>query len=208
MFNIYKILNTLTGEVYIGKTSKTIEERWQQHVWEAAKDRSQHLPLYYAIRKYDNALFESSIIERVADELTACERESYWIEQYRSTEYGYNVALGGAGRPMINREAVLALFNAGMNLREIAGELGTCCDQISTILKKCDIKSSEIRRRGNEKNPVNQLDVKTGVVLATYSSIVSAKEALGVTGSHISCVCRGKRKSAHGYSWEYANLSG
>ena len=44
---IYKITNLINGKVYIGKTTRTIEKRWQEHCY--CKDNDL---LHNAIRKY------------------------------------------------------------------------------------------------------------------------------------------------------------
>lgn len=53
------------------------------------------------------------------------------------------------------------------------------------------------------KRQVKQIDPKTGEVLHIFPDMSSAKKTLNVTDSHISAVCLGKRKTAHGYKWEY-----
>lgn len=49
---IYKITNKINGKVYIGKTTKTVQERWKEHLRESRTERSENRPLYRAIRKY------------------------------------------------------------------------------------------------------------------------------------------------------------
>jgi hypothetical protein len=55
--------------------------------------------------------------------------------------------------------------------------------------------------------PVCQIDIETGEVLNTFSSQADALRSLGKTtyDNHISQVCRGLRRSAHGYGWQYAD---
>lgn len=54
--------------------------------------------------------------------------------------------------------------------------------------------------------PVNQIDKKTGKIINTFASCEEASRAIGTRGSdHISQVCRGLRKSAYGYFWQYAD---
>jgi hypothetical protein len=52
---------------------------------------------------------------------------------------------------------------------------------------------------------VNQLDPKTFKILNTYGSILEAAEKNGIDGRHISCVCKGKRQTTGGFSWEYVD---
>ena len=54
--------------------------------------------------------------------------------------------------------------------------------------------------------PVHQIDKITKEVLNTFSCQAEALRYLGIKNknNHISQVCRGIRKSAFGYIWEYA----
>ena len=53
--------------------------------------------------------------------------------------------------------------------------------------------------------PVVQIDINTMEAIATFASQAEAKKSLGINndGNHISQVCRGLRKSAYGYFWQY-----
>ena len=60
------------------------------------------------------------------------------------------------------------------------------------------------RQKSYNKISVMQYD-KNNNYLQTFDSIVEAQKYLGITDSHISECCSGKRKSAHGYIWKYAS---
>lgn len=86
---IYKVTNMKTHESYIGKSVK-IADRWQNHVKAAsglggvAESQFQR-----ALKKYGVDQFTWEVIEEVnKDDLT--NREKYWIQFYRTKEYGYN----------------------------------------------------------------------------------------------------------------------
>ena len=52
--------------------------------------------------------------------------------------------------------------------------------------------------------PVQQIDKRTGEVLATFKSLHAACKAVnGTNAAHISEACQSLRKSAYGYSWKY-----
>ncbi|QKF94352.1 HNH endonuclease with NUMOD4 motif and intron encoded nuclease repeat [Fadolivirus algeromassiliense] len=63
------------------------------------------------------------------------------------------------------------------------------------------IKNNLIKRIGCPRQ-VQKLD-KNGNKLDAYKSIKEAEESLGINRSHILDVCMGKRKSAHGFRWEF-----
>ena len=52
---------------------------------------------------------------------------------------------------------------------------------------------------------VNQLDIETGKVIATYNTIREACKETGYQDAKITLVCQGKRNSHNGYRWEYVN---
>jgi hypothetical protein len=61
---IYLLRNRVTGRVYIGKTSKSLEERWQTHLRDSRAGSS--LPTHNAIRKYGPDAFEVVLLSTYA----------------------------------------------------------------------------------------------------------------------------------------------
>ena len=93
---IYKIVNDVNNKLYIGKTTKTIEERFKQHL-KKAKDKVNRY-LYDAMNHYGIDHFSVSLIEECTDNIVD-ERERYWIAFYHSNDknFGYNMTEGGEG---------------------------------------------------------------------------------------------------------------
>lgn len=58
--------------------------------------------------------------------------------------------------------------------------------------------------KSNSK-PIQQLDMKTRSIIATYPSLTEAGLSTGIYKSDISKVAKGKRKTAGGYGWRYQN---
>ena len=53
--------------------------------------------------------------------------------------------------------------------------------------------------------PVKQIDIQTGQIINIFPSLRSAAVAIGYKNvSHIIDVCKGKKKTAYNYVWEYA----
>jgi len=92
---IYMIINKINGKYYIGKTTKTIEERWNRHIKGARYSRE--TPLYRAIRKYGKHNFETRSVLSLVNNLD--DAEKYFIRFFKSFDpkYGYNCTLGGEG---------------------------------------------------------------------------------------------------------------
>jgi group I intron endonuclease len=89
---IYKIVNKLTGDFYIGKTTKTKEERLQKHFYTSSYGSETHL--HRAIRKYGKSNFIIEEVECPLPEDILDKREIYWIEKLNPP---YNMTTGGDG---------------------------------------------------------------------------------------------------------------
>jgi len=93
---IYKIINNKNNMIYVGKTIKSIEERWKLHT--SCKKSQKNRYLYRAILKYGKDSFSIEIIETVENNKNLNEREKFWINELNSLiPHGYNMTLGGDG---------------------------------------------------------------------------------------------------------------
>lgn len=94
---VYLITNKVNGKVYVGKTTKTVEERWRWHVHYARQGYD--LLLSRAIRKHgpENFFIEELCRVELEDELNSLER--FHIARLSSylTDNGYNSTAGGDG---------------------------------------------------------------------------------------------------------------
>ena len=207
MAYIYKITNDLNGKIYIGKTLKTPESRWQEHVRDSKTDRCANRPLYKAFQKYGVENFSLETLEECKVE-NVNEREKHWIEVFGSFKNGYNATVGGDGTHYCDYDLIYSLFQQGKNIKEIS--IITNYDE-STCRKALDEfqVSFEIRQaRGREVviKTVMQIDKNTDEIIAIFPSIQKAYDSLNKQHSgHIAEVCKGKRKTAYGYKWKYGN---
>lgn len=96
MTGIYKILNVITNDVYIGK-SNDIDHRFKDHMCELKNNRKQYNEFFQrSFNKYGEENFKLQIIEECsATELN--DKEIYWIAEYRKNYPFrlYNVSDGG-----------------------------------------------------------------------------------------------------------------
>jgi group I intron endonuclease len=94
---VYLITNSVNGKVYVGKTMKTLAERWRSHVHYAKQGYD--LLLSRAIRKYgsENFFIEELCQAESEDELNSLEQ--FHIARLSSylTDNGYNATAGGDG---------------------------------------------------------------------------------------------------------------
>ena len=111
---VYKITNDINNKVYIGQTTRTIEERFKEHLYEVVRGRHLDWPLYKAMKKYGVQHFKPEIIEETCD---LDERERFWIEVYRSFKDGYNATIGGGGRPYIDYDLVIETYKQTRSMK-------------------------------------------------------------------------------------------
>lgn len=99
---IYKITNRLNGKIYVGKTDRTLEQRWKEHKTlgrnydhHRANERSH---LHRAMKSDGIENFQIELIEQVETSCVA-DREVYWIQELnsRNPQVGYNIQKGGDG---------------------------------------------------------------------------------------------------------------
>lgn len=98
MYTIYRYTNKYNGKMYIGQTSKTLEERAQSN----GRNYRECRHFYAAIQKYSWSAFEVDVLEVVDNVEKANEREKHYIALYNTTDdrYGYNIAIGGDNHTM------------------------------------------------------------------------------------------------------------
>lgn len=91
---IYKITDLTTGQAYIGQ-SVDIKERFRQHIKTSLAYGPATHKLYQAMQKSGQHNFIFEILEEVP-RAQLNERETYWIEFYKTKELGMNGTRGGS----------------------------------------------------------------------------------------------------------------
>ena len=209
MSYIYKITNDVNNKAYIGKTENTIEKRFKEHCRDAFRFTNESRPLYSAMRKYGIEHFSVELVEETDNPE---EREKYWIEYFGSFKNGYNATLGGDGKPYIDYDLVVATYKEIPVQTEVAKRLNISTDTVATALKAKNVEtvSREEEVKIATGKIINQYDLK-GNYIQSFPSARAAAVALGKTtatsngaSSHITDVCKGKRKTAYGYIWKFS----
>ena len=204
MAYIYQITNQINGKIYIGKTERTIQERWREHCEDYLRERCYDRPLYRAMRKYGLSNFTIELLEETDNPE---EREIFWIEQKGSFKHGYNATMGGDGKKYIDYDLVVATYKNSGIIKETAKILGICEDTVHKILKQKDISikpTSEINKEKFGKMvsmySLNDEYIRTFISLQEAATYMVENKLTGCKHStirtHISEVCRGKRKTA------------
>lgn len=93
MVGVYKIINSITGEFYIG-SSRNIQRRWQQHRCQSTWKNKPNSILYADMKHYGTDKFIFEVIEEMSDVSQLKSREQYYIELYHP---GYNKRVANTG---------------------------------------------------------------------------------------------------------------
>lgn len=149
--NLYIIRNNINDKVYIGKTYKTIEQRFMEHkrdAEKAGKGKKHDCKFYRAMRKYGFENFHISLINTFEEGLLE-EKEIEYIAKYNSYYNGYNSTLGGDGNKILelDEDAVIEEWNNGNSIKKIAKIFSVSTPKISDILKNKNIDTSKNKTR-------------------------------------------------------------
>lgn len=91
---IYIIRNNINNKVYIGQTTRTMETRFKQHIYDSNKLNTH---IYKAMRKYGVDNFYVELIEDNIPSEELDNKEVMYIKNFDSYYNGYNSTLGGEG---------------------------------------------------------------------------------------------------------------
>lgn len=202
---IYKITNLVNQKIYVGKTTKTIEERWKTHWADAQRVNINNRPLYKAFNKYGKENFKIECLEECSID-TLNDREIYWIERLGSFKYGYNATKGGDGKHYADYQLIYNLYQQGYTSKKIVQITGYDKDTVMKAINLHGITHDEIVSHGRVvvQHSVAQLDKDTCEIIHIYPSLKEAYKSLNKEHSgHIAAVCNGKRKTAYGFKWKY-----
>lgn len=215
MAYIYVITNRINGKRYVGKTTSSIEKRFQEHKYDAYNRQIKNRPLYMAMRKYGIENFSIKQLEECnVDELSL--KEMYWINKLDTYRNGYNATLGGDGRVIYNYQELASFYLKVKNIKEVCKKYG--CDEhtVSTACKNIgiEIPSPQDIMKTKYNKMVIQCDKENhNIIYNHFNSLMDAASYMvennltkckhSTIRTHISQVCHGKRKSAAGFFWRF-----
>ncbi|SDQ18835.1 GIY-YIG nuclease family protein [Flagellimonas zhangzhouensis] len=209
---IYKAENTENGMVYIGSTTKTVEERKKDHIQKAQIGAGSFF--HEAISSYgpDNFKWESIDVANSVNELAF--KEKQYIASYDSFRNGYNNDHGGGFKKKIYQ-----FTDSGL----LVGEWDSLIDASTEVLgnekgisNAClgYIKSYKGYYWSYNKNFTIPTDLRkkrvcqydmNNVLINCFDSVSQASKVSGLSKTSISRVCRGERKYSGGFVWYYVD---
>jgi group I intron endonuclease len=222
MAYIYKIVNKVNGKTYIGQTTGTLESRFQEHIAESLRSRSKNRPLYKAFYKYGIENFYIEALETLPSDTEILQRqEIFWIAKYKSfcgdpDSWGYNATRGGDSRLLFDHNLIAQDLAKTRSILQTSKNCNCTIDTVAKIAKVYSIPHKSAQELNSEKysKAINQYDL-SGKLLQTFKNKEDAKRWIrnngisnskgGAIHTHIVEVCKGKRKTAYGYKWQYVN---
>lgn len=208
---IYKATNVATGEVYIGATTISLHERINDHYNKATKNCGHKFQ--NAIREYG---FESFIWEQIdtginTDELAL--KEKYYIQKFDSFNNGYNSDRGGGFKKTIYQYNLTGELESTFQSLEEASKSSSISEESISHACVGDRKTSNgfywtytstfNLKEDIRKKKVIQYDFE-GKILNVFGSIAEASNATKINKSSIAKCCRGERKKAGNFVWEFS----
>lgn len=202
---IYMFVNKVNGKKYVGLTSRSLEERTAEHLRHDATLFDKKL------REYGITNFDLIVLD-VADTLEELnEKEKYYIKLFETlVPNGYNLCEGGGvTKGYKHREESKQKMSESKKQKDISGENNPFYDKHHTEEARERMRKAwtEERRKKlseeskNRKHSTKKVrNVDTGEI---FDSIKEASEKHNVKATHITRVCKGKRKKTGGYRWEY-----
>lgn len=194
---LYVITNRVNGMQYVGKTYKSVHERFKQHIFDSRKERNKGRKLYQAMNEFgaDNFCIQA-IGQYEEKELEYKEMEYiYYYDTYRN---GYNETLGGDGKRYIDTpdEEFVRLYHELGTVKKVAEATGHDIGWISRILKNNDIT---VEHGSNKPISINNTDLVFNSVTECAKYLIENKITsstnLRQTTKSISRVLTGKRKN-------------
>ena len=202
---IYVITNDINNKKYVGKTSLTIKERFAEHLRDCRKTTEEKRPLYDAINKYGAEHFHIEEIEKTIDDITASERENYYINKLRTYVgfddcQGYNATYGGDGKRLYDYKQLAEAYKKLGTVKAVTEEFK--CDE-QTVRSACKEYEIEIKIAPNQKK-IRRIDKNNNY--KDYNSVTEAAKDIPnkVLETARKNISRGlnKKTTAYGYSWQ------
>lgn len=223
---IYCIRNTRNNKVYIGQ-SIDLDGRWSKHKSELNRNIHFNPQLQEDWTTYGQISFEFEILELCSeDELD--EKEQFYIDKYDSMNHaiGYNLQSGGhynmvqceesrekakasikdyyKNNPQLKenkKEAALKQWSDPEIKAKILGKNNGMYGKHHTEETKEKIRQARLNTVSKKRDlrPVFCIELNK-----IYENATVAMKALGFKYINILEVCYGKRKTAGGYHWRFA----
>ncbi len=210
-YKIYKAENIENGFVYVGATTKSLEERVNDHLQKASKGTGSYFQ--EAIGTYGLEAFSWEQIDTAHNENELAQKEKEYILTYNSVVEGYNSDSGGGIKKTVYQYSKEdgSLVTEYDSLENAANAVSANKKSISNVClgqnKTCkgfywSYSDSFTLPLDLRKRKVLQCDLE-GNAIKEYESVSEASRLADISKTCISRVCRGEREQSGGFLWKY-----
>lgn len=207
MSYIYKITNDFDNKIYIGKTTRSVELRFEEHYKKTSGSNS-YIDNDMALKGKEH--FKYEIIEECSAELLS-EREKYWIAYYHSyikdplCKGGYNLTPGGEGKSLSEKQIndIKKLWEEEKTIVEISNILNLPHSTIYHRVSKYDNfdkQKNKIKAIQHLCKSVDQYDIN-GNYIKTFNSISDAIKEINANKTSEIGIAIKKGTVCHGFRW-------
>jgi hypothetical protein len=208
---IYKAENIVSGEVYIGATTKSLDERKKDHIKNSKKGKT--YAFQNAIGTYGADAFKWQQIDTANSTDELAQKEKEYISKYDAKDNGYN-SIGGGGiektvyQYALNGELINSypsLTSAADAVNVTKSAIGSACNGVTKTCKGyvwSYHSSFPVILKDDRKKGVQQL-TRNGELVKEYNSVSEASIITNCNKTSIAKVCRGERKTCGGYLWKF-----
>ena len=210
---IYKVTNIETNEVYIGATTKSIEERKIDHTQKANKKVGSYFQ--EAIGTYGPEAFSWEQIDTASNNDELASKEIMYISEYDALEKGFNKDKGGGIKKTVYKYNLDGSLNAtfenltlasdtiGVRKQDISRACWNVNQTLGGFLWSYDNTEAFVPELDNRRKEVIQ-SFLDGVLIAQYISVAEASRTTGISKTCIARCCRGERENSGGFLWKYS----
>jgi len=184
---VYKILNLLNDKVYIGITSKTLQERFTWHIRDCRRGVSKKL--YSAMRELGEENFNIELLEECNPD-NVKKTEEFYIMKYNAYDNGYNASPKSGGVRSHSLETKLKMSNVAKG-RKASPELKL---KLSQIQKEIWKNAPDERRRYYAELNVKKFSGKKRTIEQKQhqSKMMKGRKVSNETKEKISKTSKGK----------------
>lgn len=199
---VYVHINKTNGKRYVGITSKPNPE----HRWNHGRgyQRKGNKYFYNSILKHGWDGFDHIILYSGLSEQDAKDTEIRLIKEWdtQNRDHGYNLTAGGDGATGAIVSEETRRKHSIANLKENLSE--ETIRRRSEGLRGRKFTDEHKRKIGDGNSKAIEMLDRSGKVLKRFRGAHDAEIELGISHSHISQCCHGKRMTTGGYMWRFA----
>jgi hypothetical protein len=209
---IYRVVNNQTDQVYIGATTKSLDERKADHIQKANKKVGSYFQ--EAIGTYGPEAFTWEQIDTASSNDELAFKEIGYISEYSALENGFNSDKGGGIKKTVYKYNLNGSLHSTFENLTIASEtisvrkqdVSRACwsvnNKLGDYLWSYQYVEPFIPREDYRRKVVVQ-SLLDGTVVSQFLSVAEASRKTGVSKTCISRCCRGERENSGGFMWKY-----